>query len=151
MNYLEELQKINEDYKKCKNVIKSCVWDNQLESAGTYCNNFVSYHAGRLGFYKRTRYSFRYTIYDWLRKEYSVRKKILEYIDLCVEELKYMIECQSGEVYQSMENKQIGYGDKNLQTILRIQQEVKKWEEKKQKDNIYNENRKITREKLQVN
>lgn len=147
MNYLEELQKINDDYKKCKNVILSCVWDTQLETAGNFCNKFVNFHVGRLGFFKRYKHSAFYTVKDWFNKEYRKRKNILDYIDLCVGELKELIENQKEEVYMFSDGNQIGYGDHNSQVIHRIKKEIKNWEEKKEKDDLY-EDRKTPCEKL---
>lgn len=151
MNYLEELQKINEDFQKCKMVVKSCVWDSQLESAGTYCNNFVSYHIGRLGYVKRYKRPNIWTIHDAFTRELKLRKKIIEYIDLCVDELKYLIECQKDEVYPYSEKRSIGYADPNTKMILKIQQNVTEWETKKKKEYPNYENRETAREKLQIN
>ena len=146
MNYLEELQKINEDYQKAKLVVESCLYAEQLNSAIAYSTNFVRYHCGRLGI--SNKYDHRLKWFFCERNKHQ-KNKIIEYIDLCVADLQDLVELKKLEVLEGGDITQIGYGDRNMMSMLRIQSEVKKWEDKKNKEgkNVY---RTTKREKLQV-
>lgn len=148
MNYMEELQKINEDYQKAKLVIQSCVYAPQLQNAINYSTNFVQYHCTRLGITKKYSNKLWWFFCEHEKKE---KNKIIEYIDLCVNDLQELVEDKKEEVQEYYDTTRIGYGDPNLQLITRIQQDVKKWEDKKKKDRINDVHRKTKREELQVN
>ena len=147
MNYLEELQKINEDYQKAKLVIKSCMYVPQLENAIVYSTNFVRYHCNRLGIPKK--YD-RKIWWFFFEREKRQKNKIIEYIDLCVADLQNLVEDMKEEVQEPYDISHIGYGDPNFQAATRIQQDVRRWEDKKKKEKIPDVYRTIEREKLQV-
>ena len=147
MNYLEELQKITEDYQKAKLVILSCSYSTQLESAIAYSTQLVRYHCTRLGIPKKYDNKLWWFFFEREKKQ---KNKIIQYIDLCVNDLQDIVEDKRPEMQEFYDSATIGYGDPDIIASHRVYQEMKKWEEKKEKENIDYEYRKFGHEKLQV-
>ena len=145
MNYLEELQRINKDYKKAKLVVMSCNYNTQLEAAIQYSTSLVRYHCNRLGIPKKYDNKLWWLLHEHEKKE---KNKIIEYIDLCVAELQDLVDEKRGEVIE-IQPYFVGYGSE-YKRIQGIVDDIKKWKEKKKKDNLEYVHRDTECEELQV-
>lgn len=145
MNYLEEIQKINKDYQKAKLVIMSCNYTTQLETAIQYSTSLVRYHCNRLGIPKKYDKPLQWFFFE---KEKKQKNKIIGYIDLCVADLQDLVEIKRTEVIE-LQPYFVGYGAE-YKRFQSIKESIKKWEDKKKKENLEYVHRTIECEELQV-
>lgn len=146
-NYMKELQAITEDYKKAKFVVESTNYVEQLNTAINYCQYLVKYHCCRLGINVKFDHKLR-----WFFKERNKREKnkIIRYIDSCVDDLQTSVDIKKDSVVPYADYEFIGYGDPSNKSIRKIQEDIKKWNDKKteEKKDVH---RTVERTQLQVN